>query len=160
MLEEINQEEMKTRHDIMAMINVVNRHSKGLGDYLHAGMTSNDVNDTATALQLKSFLILYVDSIKRLCLKISSIVKDYSSSVMMGRTHGQHASPVTLGLKMAVFLGEMNRHSERLIQVFPRILVGKIRGPVGSGAGLGPRALEIEEQSLTILGLQVEENST
>ncbi len=160
LLGEINQEEMKTKHDIMAMINVVNKHSKGLGDYLHAGMTSNDVNDTATALQLKSFLFLYVDTIKQLCQKISIIVKDHSSSVMMGRTHGQHASPVTLGLKMAVFLGEMNRHADRLIQVYPRLLVGKIRGPVGTGAGLGPRALEIEEQSLTILGLQVEENST
>ena len=160
MIPEINEEEKKTRHDIMAMINVVNRHSKGLGEYLHAGMTSNDVNDTATALQIKSFLILYSESIKRLCIVISKFVKLYPTTLMLGRTHGQHSSPVTLGLKMSVFLGEMNRHVVRLTQLYPRILAGKIRGPVGSGAGLGPRALEIEEQSLTILGLQVEENST
>ena len=160
MIEEINKEEMKTRHDVMAIINVVDRHSKNLGEYLHSGMTSNDVNDTATALQLKAFLLLYAESINHLLLSLSKIVKDHALSVMMGRTHGQHASPVTLGLKMAVFLGEMNRHAERLLQIYPRILVGKIRGPVGTGAGLGPRALDIEEQSLTILGLQVEENST
>ncbi len=160
MIEEINKEEMKTRHDVMAIINVVDRHSKSLGEYLHSGMTSNDVNDTATALQLKAFLLLYAESINRLLLSLSKIVKDHALSVMMGRTHGQHASPVTLGLKMAVFLGEMNRHAERLLQIYPRILVGKIRGPVGTGAGLGPRALDIEEQSLNILGLKVEENST
>jgi len=160
MLEEINREESITRHDVMAIINVVNRHSKGLGEYLHSGMTSNDVNDTATALQLKAFLSLYVKSLNRLLLSISKIVKDHALSVMMGRTHGQHASPVTLGLKMAVYLAEMNRHAERLLQAYPRILVGKIRGPVGTGAGLGARALEIEDQSLNILGLSVEENST
>ena len=160
MIEEINKEEMKTRHDVMAIINVVNRHNKGLGEYLHAGMTSNDVNDTATSLQLKAFILLYLESINHLLLSLSKIVKDHALSVMMGRTHGQHASPVTLGLKMAVFLGEMDRHAERLMQVYPRILVGKIRGPVGTGAGLGPRALDIEQQSLNILGLKVEENST
>ncbi|MCL4452391.1 MAG: adenylosuccinate lyase [Candidatus Thermoplasmatota archaeon] len=160
MIGEINNEERKTKHDVMAIINVINRHSKGLGEYLHAGMTSNDVNDTATALQLKSFLLLYIGSLGSLLLHISKIVKEHSSSLMVGRTHGQHASPITLGLKMAVFLGELDRHAERLIQIYPRILVGKIRGPVGTGAGLGPRALDIEDQSLNILGLKVEENST
>ncbi len=157
---EIAKEELKTRHDITAMINVTNAHSKGLGEYLHAGLTSNDVNDTATGLQLKTFSIQFLQSMQTLIETLSKLVSRYKETPMLGRTHGQHASPITFGLKLSVFLAEFLRHCDRYLEATPRFLVGKIRGPVGTGAGLGPRALDLEEQALTILGLNAEENST
>ena len=157
---EIQKEESVTKHDIMAMINVVNRFSPHVAEYLHAGMTSNDVNDTSTALQLKAFFTFYIQKLSDLIDTLKVIVKKNEKTIMLGRTHGQHASPITFGLKMSVYLMEMCRHSDRVRESLNRILVGKIRGPVGTGAGLGERALEIEEQALNILGLNVEEAST
>ena len=157
---EIHGEESVTKHDIMAMINVVNRYSPHVAEFLHSGMTSNDVNDTATALQLKAFFTFYIQRMSDLIDSLKVIVKKNEKTIMLGRTHGQHASPVTFGLKMSVYLMEMCRHSDRIRESLNRILVGKIRGPVGTGAGLGEHALEIEEQALNILGLNVEEAST
>jgi adenylosuccinate lyase len=158
--DEIQIEEKVTKHDIMAMINVVNRHAPGIGNYLHSGMTSNDVNDTATALQLKAFFIVYIKRLEELLNTLKTIVKREKRTIMLGRTHGQHASPITFGLKISVFMMEIFRHANRISEGVGRFLAGKIRGPVGTGAGLGDRALEIEEQTLNILGLNVEEAST
>ena len=159
-ISDIQKEESLTKHDIMAMINVVNKYSPNAAEYLHAGMTSNDVNDTATALQLKAFFNLYIQRLSDLIDTLRDMVKKNVRTIMLGRTHGQHASPITFGLKMSVYLMEMCRHSDRIRESLDRILVGKIRGPVGTGAGLGEHALEIEEQALNILGLNVEEAST
>lgn len=160
LISQIDAEEIKTRHDVMAMINVVSAVDPDVGKYLHMGMTSNDVGDTATALQIKSFLVLFVPALVELIDVLASLVKKYSSTVMLGRTHGQHASPITFGLKVSVFLAEMQRHCLRLIEAKDRILVGKIRGPVGTGAGMGPQALDVEQQTMNLLGLNVEENSS
>ncbi len=159
-ISDIQREESVTRHDIMAMINVVNRFLPHVAEFLHAGMTSNDVNDTATALQLKAFFSFYIKRLSDLIDTLKDMVKKNTRTIMLGRTHGQHASPITFGLKMSVYLMEMCRHSDRIRESIDRILVGKIRGPVGTGAGLGDRALEIEDQALNILGLNVEEAST
>ena len=160
LLKEIDAEEKKTKHDVMAMINVVSSKDSELGRYMHMGLTSQYINDSATALQLKRFMILFLPALAQLNQVLADLVEKHSNTVMLGRTHGQHASPITFGLKVSVFLAEMLRHSTRILESIDRILVGKIRGPVGTGAGLGKRAQEIEDQTMNLLGLNVEENSS
>lgn len=159
-IEEIKKTEESINHDVMAMVLVLSRKIGEYGGFVHYGLTSNDINDTATALQLKDFVSMLLTSMLELQTTLSSLVTEHSSDIMLGRTHGQHASPITFGLKMAVFLSEFNRHTERVLQSLDRILVGKIMGPVGTGAFLGRDAQKIQDRAMEILGLGSETNPT
>ncbi len=159
-LREVKEVESRINHDVMSMVRVLSDKTGKYGAYVHYGLTSNDVNDTATALQLKEFSGFFLESLLSLQEKLSLLVKKHSKDPMLGRTHGQHASPVTFGLKMAVFLAEVNRHIERFIEGTSRFLVGKTMGPVGTGAFLGRRALRIQDEAMKILGLEAETNPT
>ncbi|MEM4293813.1 MAG: adenylosuccinate lyase, partial [Thermoplasmata archaeon] len=86
--------------------------------------------------------------------------KEHRDTVMIGRTHGQHALPITFGLKMAVFATEIARHEERIRQGIPRFCVGKLLGAVGTGAALGPNALKIQEKLMEKLGIWAENGCT
>jgi adenylosuccinate lyase len=123
------------------------------GRFVHLGATSNDITDTALALQLKEAItILRSDCLELRDALLEKAVK-HQDTVMLGRTHGQWAIPITFGLKMAVFASEFQRHIDRLDQARERVCVGKMSGAVGTGAGLGPRALEIQEEVMKKLGL-------
>ncbi len=159
-LEEVKKNEARINHDVMAMVLVLSSRVENSGGFVHYGLTSNDVNDTATALQMKYFLGVFTDSILKLQQRLCRIVEKHSGDMMLGRTHGQHASPITFGLKMAVFLSEINRHLRRIEQGSSRFLAGKLMGPVGTGAFIGESALEVQKSAMKVLGLNYETNPT
>lgn len=150
--------EKETQHDIMALTRAISEQVTKGKPYVHFGLTSNDVNDTALSLQLKAFSKILAHDLQKVMVELEDRISKHSGSVMLGRTHGQHASPITFGLKMAVFLGEFTRHAERFLEIMPRVLVGKMLGPVGTGATIGKDALRIQEEFVSILGLQSEMN--
>jgi adenylosuccinate lyase len=160
-LERVNSIEAEIRHDIMA---IVHAHSEACendaGKYIHLGATSYDIVDTALALQMREGLDILDRGMSDLCEVLIEKAEDHRDLVMVGRTHGQFAIPITLGMKMAVWIAEITRHRQRLHQIRPRLLAGKMSGAVGTGAALGDRALEIEEWVMRELGLEVEEAAT
>jgi adenylosuccinate lyase len=147
--------EKEIRHDLMAMVVALSEACTGEGrKYVHYGLTSYDIEDTATALQFKeAFLVLEkrLDGLEEI---LGSRVRKHRALLIVGRTHGRHAGVITLGLKFAVWLEEVRRYQQRLRQVEERVLVGKILGIVGNGAGLGKNALKIQERALGKLGLK------
>lgn len=159
-IREVKETEVKINHDVMSMVLVLSGKIGNSGGFVHYGLTSNDVNDTATALQMKEFTGEFLESLALLQGALAKLVGDHADTIMLGRTHGQHASPITFGLKMAVFMSEVNRHIERLIQGIERVLVGKLMGPVGTGAFLGIPAMRVQEAAMKVLGLGVETNPT
>jgi adenylosuccinate lyase len=156
----IKQIEKETKHDMMALIRALTEVSGEGGKYVHFGVTSNDILDTATALQLKDFTRFLIEDLIELQGEILKKVEDNTHTIMLGRTHGQHASPITFGLKMAVYLAEVNRHIQRVMQGRERYIAGKILGPVGTGASLGEAALEIQDRVMEILGIKAETGAT
>ena len=159
-LERVKAIEKEIRHDLMAVVKALSEASGDAGRYVHIGATSYDIIDTANALQMQEAFALIRAGLIRLGAAIARLASLHRDTVMLGRTHGQMATPITFGLKMAVFLAETLRHVERIDEALPRIAVGKMSGPVGSGAGLGPKALEIQDLVMSDLGLAAEEAAT
>jgi adenylosuccinate lyase len=157
-LERVRAIEAAIGHDIMAVVVALTEACAGdAGRYVHLGATSNDIADTATALQLKEALAFLEQDLVDLRDVLLDLAAKHRDTIMVGRTHGQAAVPLTFGLKLAVYATEVDRHLERLRQAAPRILVGKMSGAVGTGAALGEHALAIQEQAMTALGLGVED---
>ena len=159
-LQRVKEIEREIRHEVMAAIRAFAEVCGESGGYIHLGVTSSDVLDTALALQLKEALDILEMRLSRLEEVLMELAKRYVDTVMVGRTHGQHALPITLGHKFAVWMREVSRHIQRLRECRSRVLVGKITGAVGSQAGLGPKALEIQRRVLEKLGLGVPEVTT
>lgn len=146
--------EAEIRHDVASVVRALSEVAGASGGYVHLGATSQDINDTATALQLKDAVAVLekrLDSFEQVLLKKA---ERYKRTIMIGRTHGQHALPITLGFKFAIWLRETARHIERLSQYKDRLLVGKMSGAVGTMAGLGPNAVKIQELVMQKLGLK------
>lgn len=152
-LDRIREIENETKHDMMALTRALAEKCPIGAPYVHFGLTSNDVIDTATALQLRDFIPILLDDLLNLQNSMADLVRKYSAAPMLGRTHGQHASPITFGLKIAVYLSEVNRHIQRLSEARKRVLAGKTMGPVGTGASLGEAALEIQDRVMEILNI-------
>ncbi len=147
--------EKETHHDLMSMVMALTEACSGEGkNYVHYGLTSMDIEDTALAIQFKEAFGLIAAKLDQLETTLTSMVRKYKSQLTVARTHGRHAGVVTFGLKLAVWLAEVRRHEQRLRQVRERALVGKILGIVGTGAGLGKNALKIQERALNRLGLK------
>ncbi len=159
-LEKVKMLEKEIGHDVMAMVKELSNLSGEAGRYVHLGATSNDINDTATALQLKDFIKYLEDDLCNLENILAKLALKYKETPMLGRTHGQHALPITFGLKMAVFLSEVMRHHERIIQAKDRILVGKFMGAVGTGAALGKKTIYVQKLLMKNLGIKEEEGPT
>ena len=159
-LERVKEIEREIKHDVMAMVKAYAEKCGECGKYVHLGATSNDIIDTATALQLKELFKYIEKDFEMLEDALADLAERYKRAVMLGRTHGQAAVPITFGLKMAVFLAEILRHHERFEELKKRVLVGKMMGAVGTGAALGDRALEIQEFVMKELGLGYEEAAT
>ena len=153
--------EKETKHDLMAVVLALTEACAGdAGKYVHLGATSNDIQDTATALQLRDAIGILDADLRGLMGVLATLATRHKRTIMLGRTHGQAAVPLTFGLKVAVFASEVARHRDRLREGSARILVGKISGAVGTGAGFGPKALEIQGTVLGDLGLGIEEAAT
>ncbi len=156
----IKEIEKEIKHDVMSLVRAFAEVCGPSGAYIHLGVTSYDVVDTAKALQLKDALEIIENRLNNLELALIKLADRYKNTIMMGRTHGQHALPITFGLKMAVWMREISRHIQRLRECRKRILVGKMTGAVGTQAGLGPNAPRIQELVMKKLGLQPVDVST
>lgn len=160
-LERVRDLEEETKHDVMAIVlGLTEACGADAGKYVHLGATSSDILDTATGLQLRDAIELIEEGLDALTDGLANLAAKHKDTVMLGRTHGQAAVPLTFGLKMAVFASEVARHRDRVREAAPRVLVGKMSGAVGTGAGFGPKALEIQASVMADLGLGVEEAAT
>ena len=132
-------------HDLMAMVKALDEQCEGdAGKYIHLGATSYDIEDTATALQLKEAILHIMKSLKNLILVILKVVDDKKNLICIGRTHGQHAIPTTYGMRFGVWAYELDRHMDRLKETLNRITFGKMSGAVGTMASFGENGIEIQ----------------
>ena len=145
--------EAEINHDVMAVVKGLEEKVGDAGKWIHFGATSYDIVDTARALQHKKAITLIEDALSKLITSTANLAEKHKNTVMLGRTHGQWATPITFGLKMAVFAAELVRHMERLNQLKPRIMTGKFLGAVGSGAAMHPNTLRVQTLVCKKLGL-------
>jgi len=147
--------EKETRHDLMSMVIALTEACSGEGKrFVHYGLTSYDIEDTATGLMFKEAFSLIQANLDELQNNLRRMVRRYRDQLVVARTHGRHAGVITFGLKLAVWLEEVERHQARMKQVRERALVGKVLGIVGNGAGLGQNALKVQQRALSRLGLK------
>jgi adenylosuccinate lyase len=156
-VKEINEIELKTNHDVIAFLTNVSSYIGDSSKYLHYGLTSSDVIDTALSLQMLDALKIINKKTRELLNVLKTKARKYKDTVMVGRTHGIHAEPITLGFKFAVWAFEMNRNIERIEQARENIAYGKISGAVGTYANTSP---EIEKKVCDILNLKPSQAST
>ncbi len=147
-MEELEQE---TRHDLMAFVRNVEENVGEHGRYVHFGVTSYDIIDTALALLLRQSLDQLLRSLESLQHAVRDLAREHRHTPMIGRTHGVHAEPITFGFKLAGWHAELERAYERLHQCREEISVGKIAGAVGVYGVLDPR---VEEEVCRLLGLK------
>lgn len=149
--------EQVTRHDVIAFLTTLSEGLGKEGRFLHFGLTSSDMLDTATACLLKESAEMILADIEEVCSVIREKALEHRYTLMVGRTHGVHAEPTTLGLKLAVWYTEMVRNRERVEKAKRVVSVGKISGAVGNFANVDPR---VEAYVCEKLGLQPASAST
>ena len=136
---EIAEIEKRTNHDVIAFLENVAASVGPAARWMHQGLTSSDVLDTALAVQLTEAARILAEDLKALRAVIAAKARQYKMTPMIGRSHGIHAEPITFGLKLALMYDEFGRAEERLAQTTERIRVGKLSGAVGTHAHLDPR---------------------
>ena len=141
-----------TKHDMTAFLGSVTEKLGPEGRWLHLGLTTSDVWDTATSLQLVAAADALGDEIDCCIDALANSAREHKNTLMMGRTHGVHAEPITLGLKLALWWDEMRRNRNRLLNARQDIAVGKISGPVGTHATVPP---DVETRVCRELGIEV-----
>ena len=147
----IHEIEQATRHDVVAFTRAV---SETLGEekkWIHYGLTSSDVVDTALCLRLKKANAILLDGLDLLIETLADKAREHKYTLMMGRTHGVHAEPTTFGLKMALYYAEMQRNRDRFTEAAEGVRVGKFSGAVGTFAHIPP---DVERIACKILGLE------
>ena len=140
-----------TKHDMTAFLRSITEKIGPEGRWLHLGLTTSDVWDTATSLQLIEAANLLEKELDILIDKLSELATNERHTLMIGRTHGVHAEPITFGLKLAIWWDEMRRAKLKLQQAKNSISVGKLSGPVGTYATIPPN---LETKVCEILGIQ------
>ena len=156
-VERIDEIEEKVQHDLIAFLTNLKENIGEEGRFVHYGLTSSDVVDTALALQIKDSSIILLKKLDELIDTIKQNAIKYKTQIAIGRTHGIHAEPVTLGFKFALFYSELKRNKERLENAMKSIAVGKLSGAVGTFSNIEP---EIEIEVCKDLGLDYEKIST
>ncbi len=141
-----------TRHDVTAFISSITGNLGPEGRWLHLGLTSSDMLDTGLDLQLMEAGGILLDEVDRATSALAARALEHKDTLMMGRTHGVHAEPMTMGLKLALWWDEMNRQRERLEAALETVRVGKISGAVGTHATVPP---SVEDRVCARLGLKV-----
>ena len=159
-VERIKAIEKDIKHDIASLVRALSEVCGRSGAFVHLGATSYDIVDTANALQLKDAIAVLEKRLEEFKTILQEQATKHKNTVMIGRTHGQHALPITLGFKFAVWGYEVNRHIERLNECKKRVLAGKVSGAVGTQAGLGEHAEQIQTLVMKRLGLSAAEIST
>jgi adenylosuccinate lyase len=159
-VERVKAIEKEIKHDIASLVRALSEVCGSSGAYVHLGATSYDIVDTANSLQLKDASEIIGKKLATLKSILQKQAAQYKETVMIGRTHGQHALPITLGFKFAVWGYEVSRHIKRLNDCRDRVLVGKMSGAVGTQASLGEHAARIQELVMKRLGIRAAEIST
>jgi adenylosuccinate lyase len=149
--------ERTTDHDVVAFVNQVAETVGEEGRYVHFGLTSSDVVDTALALQCRAAADLILIALDELITMLARKAREHAGTVMMGRTHSVHAEPITFGLKLATWAFELDRDRRRLRAAADDLATGKLSGAVGTYSQLGP---EIEAAVMAELGLAADPVST
>lgn len=156
-LKRIDEVFKETRHDVIAFVRSMAESAGPAGRYIHFGLTSSDVWDTATSLQLVEATDILLADIDRLETAVSARAVEYKDTVCIGRSHGIHAEPTTFGHKMAVWVAMIRRNRERLLAARKEIAVGQISGAVGTHANVPAR---VEDVVCERLGIAPAEAST
>jgi len=143
-------------HPLVSLLSVLRPICQGkAGQYLHLGVTTQDIWDTATVLQLKEAYNVVYKSLRQIEANLLSMAEEHADTVMAGRTHCVHAIPLTFGYKIAVLAREVRRHIERLKECRKRLLVGHISGAVGTFASFGEKGPQLQALVMKNLGLGV-----
>jgi adenylosuccinate lyase len=153
----VQERERITDHDVAAFVDVLSASAGDAGRWIHFGLTSSDVLDTATALQLRAAGEIVLAGARELVAALGERAREHVETVCVGRTHGVHAEPTTFGIKLAGFAMEAQRNVERLERAFAQVCVGAISGAVGTYSVTSP---EFEQRVLERLGLEPEPVST
>jgi adenylosuccinate lyase len=156
-LEAVRERERVTDHDVAAFVDVLAASAGEAGRWIHYGLTSSDVLDTALALQLRDAGAIVLGGARELVVALVERAREHAQTLCVGRTHGVHAEPTTFGLKLAGFAFEAQRNAARLERSFAAVAVGAISGAVGTHASHSPA---YEERVLGRLGLEREPIST
>jgi len=156
-VEAVQARERETGHDVAAFVDVLAASAGPAGRWIHYGLTSSDVLDTALALQLQAAGKEILSALDRLLVVVCRRAREEAQTLCIGRTHGIHAEPTTFGMKLASFAFELHRNRARLRTAFQRAAVGAISGPVGTYSATTP---QFERRVLARLGLEPEPVST
>jgi len=145
--------EMTVKHDVIAFLSSMTEKIGEAGRFLHWGMTSSDLTDTALAVLMRQAADMLIEDLSALRVVLKDKAHKHKETMMMGRSHGMHAEPITFGLKMALWYEETGRNLERLLRAKEEISFGKISGSMGTYAHLSP---SVEAEVLSELGLSPE----
>ena len=156
-VEAVRERERVTDHDVAAFVDVLSESAGGAGRFIHFGLTSSDVLDTALALQIRQAGEVVVTGAREVVATLAARAREHRDTLCVGRTHGIHAEPTTFGVKLAGFAFEAARNAERLERAFAQASVGALSGAVGTYSANGPA---FEERVLASLGLERESVST
>jgi adenylosuccinate lyase len=154
---EVDERELTTDHDMAAFVDVLAASAGDAGRWIHFGLTSSDVLDTALALQLRAVGEVVVPGARALTDALIARAREHASTLCVGRTHGVHAEPTTFGVKLAGFAFEAHRNAKRLERAFAQVVVGAISGAVGTYAATSP---DFEARVLARLDIAREDVST
>lgn len=152
-LERVKEIEAEIDHDMMAIVKAISEICGTAGRWVHYGATSNDILDTATALQIRDSLALIDEKLGTLLSVLLFRSAETRTLICAGRTHGQIGVPTTYGLRFAIWASEVSRHIERLRQMRPRVVVGQLTGAVGTQAALGDAGIAVQETMMEFLGI-------
>ena len=142
-------------YPILPLVEQLSKICGEAGRYVHWGATTQDIMDTAVVLQVRAALAIVERDIQTVRGLLASLAERYRDTPMAGRTHLQHALPITFGYKCAVWLSMFDRHAKRLVELRPRVEIGQFAGAAGTLASLGDKGLEVQEALMAELGLGV-----
>jgi len=151
----LRQETEIVGYPILPLVHQIAKQAGASGGYVHWGATTQDIMDSAVALQLRDGLDIVEADIKALRSILAGLARRYRDTPMAGRTHLQQALPVTFGYKCAIWLDMFDRHAQRLAEARPRVLVGQFAGAAGTLASLGGKGLEVQKAMMQELGLGI-----
>ena len=149
-LDRVKEIEKETNHDIIAFLTNVAEYVGDDSKYIHKGLTSSDVKDTALGIMMKKSAELIIDDLKKFREVLKRRAAEFKHTVCIGRTHGIHAEPVTFGLKLALWMNEIDRDIERVEHAKKIVSVGKLSGAVGTYSNINPKIEELVCQKLGI----------
>ena len=152
-LEQLREAMAATQHPLVPLVRALTKAAGDAGRYVHYGATTQDIMDTGCVLQVRAGLELLGADLDAIRASLAGLAEQHAETAMAGRTHGQHAVPITFGLKVAVWLAELDRDAERLAACRPRVLVGQLAGAAGTLATLEGDAERVRRAFCARLGL-------